>query len=198
MHCGQSARLVMGCHFTPAPWPMEPAKQVPNGRGTMPQQPARVGLLRLATLRLRWSPNNEACCEWVPVDLLRRWHLITTSSSGCSLQLAAETKLEIMKSKRQQQQHFQMSSVMCVIIYLKNSRGKHSTENKPPQTTVFREKPTSAAQKIKLTIVSSCFLVFCMAAFTHNLFFFFFSFKFITIQNTICTIKASASHKPTT
>ena len=83
---------------------MEPAKQVPNGRGTMPQQHAWVGLHRHATLRLRWTPNNEACCEWVPVDLLRRWHLRTTSRTGCSLQLAAETNLEIMKSKRQQQQ----------------------------------------------------------------------------------------------
>ena len=79
-----------------------PRKHVPNGRGTMPQQHAWVGLHRLATLRLRWTPNNEACCEWVPVDLLRRWHLRTTSSTGCSLQLADETKLEIMKSKRQQ------------------------------------------------------------------------------------------------
>ena len=94
----------------PAPWPMEPAKQVPSGRGTTPQQHAWVGLHRLATLRLRWTPNNEACCEWVPVDLLRRWHLRTTSSTGCSLQLAAETKLEIMKSKRQQQQPLHMVS----------------------------------------------------------------------------------------
>ena len=39
----------------------------------------------------------------------------------------------------------QMSSVMYVILYLKNTSEKHSTENKPPQTTSFREKPTSAA-----------------------------------------------------
>ena len=39
----------------------------------------------------------------MPVDLHRRWHLRTTSSTGCGLQLAAETKLEIMNSKRQQQ-----------------------------------------------------------------------------------------------
>ena len=42
----------------PAPWQMEPAKQVPNGRGTMPQKHAWVGLHRLATLQLRWTPNN--------------------------------------------------------------------------------------------------------------------------------------------
>ena len=36
-----------------------PSKQVPNGRRTMPQQHPRVGLHRLATLRLRWTPNNE-------------------------------------------------------------------------------------------------------------------------------------------
>ena len=62
---------------------MEPAKQVPNRRGTMPQQHAWVGLHRLATLRLRWTTNHETHCEWVPVDLLRRWHLITTSNTGC-------------------------------------------------------------------------------------------------------------------
>ena len=81
---------------------MELGKQVPNRRGIMPQQHAWVGLHRLATLRLRWTTNNEAYCEWVPVDLLQRWHLRTTSSTGCGLQLAAETKLEIMKSKQQQ------------------------------------------------------------------------------------------------
>ena len=87
----------------PAPWSIEPAKHVPNRRGTMPQQHA-WGLHCLATLRLRWTTNHEAYCEWVPVDLLRRWHLRTTSSTGCGLQLAAETKLEIMESKRQQEQ----------------------------------------------------------------------------------------------
>ena len=85
------------------PWPMEPAKQVPNGCGTMSQQHAWAGL---HTMRLWWTPNNEACCEWVPVDLLQRWNLRTTSFTGCSLQLAAETKLEIMKSKRHQQHSF--------------------------------------------------------------------------------------------
>ena len=38
----------------------------------------------------------------------------------------------------------QMSSIMFVIIYLKNTREKHSTETKSPQTAAFREKPTSA------------------------------------------------------
>ena len=90
---------------------MEPAKQVPNERGTMPQHHAWVGLHRLATLRLQSTPNNEACCAWVPLDLLRRWHLRTTSSTGSSLQLAAETKLEIMKSKRQQQQQQNCSCI---------------------------------------------------------------------------------------
>ena len=56
------------------------------------------GLHRLATLRLRSTPNNEAYCERVPVDLLRRWHLRTTSSTGCGLQLAAETIFEIVKA----------------------------------------------------------------------------------------------------
>ena len=64
----------------------------------MPQQHAWVGLHRLATLRLRSTPNNEAYCERVPVDLLRRWHLRTTPSTWCGLQLAAETIFEIVKA----------------------------------------------------------------------------------------------------
>ena len=35
----------------------------------------------------------------------------------------------------------QMSSIMFVIIYLKNTREKHSTETKSPRTAAFREKP---------------------------------------------------------
>ena len=79
---------------------MEPAKQVPIRRGTMPQQHAWVWLHRLATLRLRWIPNNEAYCERVPVDLLRRRHLRTTPNTWCGLHLAlaAETKFEIVKA----------------------------------------------------------------------------------------------------
>ena len=65
---------------------------------TMPQQHARVRLHRLATLRLRWTTNNEAYCERVPVDLLRRRHLRITPSTWCGLQLAAETKFEIVKA----------------------------------------------------------------------------------------------------
>ena len=36
----------------------------------------------------------------------------------------------------------QMSSVMFVIIYLKNTREKHSTETKSTQTAGFSERPT--------------------------------------------------------
>ena len=71
--------------------PRESTKQVRNRCGTMPQHP-RVGLHRLATLRLRWTPNHETHCERVPVDLLRGWYLSTTPSTWCGLQLAAETK----------------------------------------------------------------------------------------------------------
>ena len=80
------------------PWPMEPAKQVPNRRRTMPQQH------RLA--RLRWTPNHEAYSEQSPVDLLQRWHLRTTPSTRWRLQLAVETKLEITKRKQQQKTYF--------------------------------------------------------------------------------------------
>ena len=40
----------------------------------------------------------------------------------------------------------QMCSVMFVMIYLKNTSEKHSTENKSPQTATYREKPTGATQ----------------------------------------------------
>ena len=45
------------------------------------------------------TPNNEAYCERVPVDLLRRRHFRITPSTGCGLQLAADRE-----NKRQQQQ----------------------------------------------------------------------------------------------
>ena len=53
----------------------------------------------------------------------------------------------------------QMSSVMFVIIYLKNKREKHSNETKSPQTAAFREKPTSAHYK---TISNDCLFEFIM------------------------------------
>ena len=40
----------------------------------------------------------------------------------------------------------QMSSVLFVIMYLKNTREKHLTENKSPQTATYRGKPTGATQ----------------------------------------------------
>ena len=48
---------------------------------------------------------------------------------------------------------------MFVIIDLKNTSEKHSTENKSPQTAAFREKPTSECNTIKLYLMivsSSC------------------------------------------
>ena len=62
----------------------------PVSNGACMQQHAWVGLHRLATQWLRWTPNNEAYCEWVPVDLLRR--------TWCGIQLAAEMKFEIVKA----------------------------------------------------------------------------------------------------
>ena len=52
-----------------------------------------------------------------------RRHLRTTSSTGCSLQLAAETKLEIMKSKRKrrQQQHSVLCIITCVAYKMNNN-----------------------------------------------------------------------------
>ena len=50
-----------------------------------------------------------------------------------------------------------MSSVIYVIIYLKNTREKHSIENKPPQTTAFRE--SLLVQHYK-TISNDCFVLF--------------------------------------
>ena len=60
--------------------------------------PCRNSMHRLATLRLRCTPNNEAYCERVPVDLLRRRHFRITPSTRGGLQLAAETKFEIVKA----------------------------------------------------------------------------------------------------
>ena len=39
-------------------------------------------------------------CERVPADMLRVRHLNTPPSTGCGLQLADESKLEVMKSIR--------------------------------------------------------------------------------------------------
>ena len=89
---------------------MEPTKQVPIRRGTMPQQHASVGLHRLATLPLWWTTNNEAYCERVPDDLLRRRHLRTTPSTWCGLHLPAETKFEIVKANDNNNNYFQACS----------------------------------------------------------------------------------------
>ena len=84
------------------PWPMEPAKQVPIRRGTMPQQHTWVELHRLATLRLRWTQKmrhivNELACfdggiselhqahdaafTWLLRQHLRSWKQTTTTTS---------------------------------------------------------------------------------------------------------------------
>ena len=56
----------------------------------------------------------------------------------------------------------QMSSVMFVIMYLKNTREKHSTETKSPQTAAFREKPTTAVVQYYKTISNDCLFEFIM------------------------------------
>ena len=145
MHCGKSARLVMGWHFKPAPWPTEPAKQVPNGRGTMPQQHAWVGLHRLGTLRLRWDQTMRHVVNECPLTCfdggISEIHLAQDAAFNWLLR----QNLRSWKANDSNNNILQMSSVMYVIIYLKNTREKHSTENKPPQTTAFCEKPTTAA-----------------------------------------------------
>ena len=76
----------------------------------------------------------------MPFDLLRRRQLRTTSSTGCSLQLAAETKLEIMKSKRQQQQQCFFSENLTPTHPLRNAN------NVEPYifVTLFQGNPTSS------------------------------------------------------
>ena len=62
------------------------------------------------------TTDDEAYCEWVSVDLLRRRHFRITRSTRCGLQLAAETKLDITKSKRQRQrQHTYTQKHNCFI-----------------------------------------------------------------------------------
>ena len=100
---------------------MEPAKPVPIRRGTMPQQHAWVGLHRLATLRLRWTPNNEAYCERVSVDLLRRRHFRITPSTWCGLQLAAETKFEIVKANDNNNTDNLLSRTSCREFLVRNA-----------------------------------------------------------------------------
>ena len=85
-----------------APWPMEYVR-FRTDAGPCSNSMHQWGHIALQLCDCGEPPNNEAYCEFVPVDLLRRRHLRTTSSKGCSLQLVAETKHEIMKSKRQQQ-----------------------------------------------------------------------------------------------